>query len=184
METSLFWNSGEDYYVGVSYYFPSSWPTPQTTYQWVNIGDVYGPPYGGPSASGLGVFKVAADEQVIAYQRTRSYNWDRPLQIPLERKKWYDIVMHIKLSPEPTEGYWEVWLNRGDGWERMTLNGEERLYTKTQNPGHSGAPNYHKIALYRSLGMWDVATLYVGHHRIGTSFEAVAPDSYGGDRSR
>jgi hypothetical protein len=45
--------------------------------------------------------------------------------------------------------------------------------------GSNGAgPNYSKLQLYYNDDAWPEATVYFADHRIGTTFDAVAPRSY------
>lgn len=178
LETSKFWNKGDEYYVGASYYFPRDFPMQQDTRQWVNLGEVYGAPYAGASPNSLFVKRVSNGTQVIAWQRNGTYAWDRPFEVPLVKGRWHDFVFRIKLSDDPKVGFWETWSNTGSGWEQLKLNGQHRLYGKTIDASNSGGPNYHKISHYRSKGMWPVATHYTAGHKIGTSFDSVAPRSY------
>lgn len=178
LETSKFWGKGDEYYVGASYYFPRDFPMQQDTKQWVNLGEVYGAPYAGASPNSLFVKRVSNGTQVIAWQRNGNYGWDRPFEVPLVKGRWHDFVLRIKLSDDPTVGYTEAWSNTGGGWQQLKLNGQNRLHGKTMDASNSGGLNYHKIAHYRSKGMWPVATHYTADHKIGTSFEAVAPRSY------
>lgn len=178
LESAKFWTSGAEYYVGASYYFPQDWPVQQDTKQWVNLGEVYGAPYAGASPNALFAKKVSSGGQVITWQRNGTYAWDRPFEVPLVRGRWHDFVFRIKLSSDPTVGFWEGWSNTGSGWQRLKLHGQDRLYTQTIDASNNGGANYHKLAHYRSKGMWPVATHYAADHKIGTSFAAVAPRSY------
>ncbi len=115
---------------------------------------------------------------MLTWERNGTYGWDHPFEVPLKRGRWHDFVYHIKLSSSGKVGYWEVWSNTGAGWKRLKLNGKDRLYSRTLDKANEGGANYHKIALYRTKGMWPVATMYAAGHRIGSSFKAVAPRSY------
>ncbi len=178
LESQKFWRAGEEHYVGVSYYFPHDWPMQQDTRQWVNLGEVYGAPYAGASPNALFVKRVSSGGQVIAWQRNGTYGWDRPFEVPLVKGRWHDFVFRIKLSADPQVGFWEAWLNTGSGWQRLQLHGKDRLHSKTLDASNSGGANYHKLAHYRSKGMWPVATHYAADHAIGDSFDAVAPHSH------
>jgi hypothetical protein len=180
METSRFWDEGEEFYVGVAYYFPRDFPTINGTgaAHWVNIGEVYGPPYAGGGPNKILLKRLADGREVICLERNQNYNYDRPFTLPLARGRWTDLVMRIKLSQDPTVGFWEVWANQGAGYERLLLNGRERLYYRTMDSSNNGGANYHKVSQYRAAGMWPVATSYIADHRIGASFEVVAPRSY------
>jgi hypothetical protein len=177
METARFWDEGEEYYVGASYYFPSSWPNVSSS-GWVNLGEIYGPPYSGAGPNKIMVLRKSDGSQVLCWQRNQNYNYDRPFEIPLIRERWFDLVLRVKLSSDPTVGFWEAWLNRGSGWERLKLHGRSRLFTRTIDSSNNHGANYHKVSQYRARGMWKVATNYIADHRVGTSFEAVAPRSY------
>ncbi len=178
LETAKFWQAGQEHYVGMSFYFPQDFPMQQDTKQWLNLGEVYGPPYAGASPNGLFVKRVSTGGQVIAWQRNGQYGWDRPFELPLVKGRWHDLVFRIKLSSDPQVGFWEAWANTGGGWQRLKLKGMDRLYSQTIDPSNNGGGNYHKLAHYRSKGMWPVATHFAADHRIGSSFEAVAPRSY------
>lgn len=177
-ETATFWTSGAEHYVGASFYFPRDFPLQQDTKQWVNLGEVYGAPYAGASPNALFVKRVSSGGQVIAWQRNGNYAWDRPFEVPLVKGRWHDFVFRIKLSSDPAVGFWEAWSNTGSGWQRLKLNGQDRLYARTIDSSNGAGPNYHKLAHYRSKGMWPVATHYAADHKIGSSFAAVAPHSH------
>ena len=180
MEVSHFWDEGEEFYVGVAYYFPQDFPTIAGTgsSNWVNLGEVYGPPYSGGGPNKILLKRLADGREVICLERNQNYNYDRPFVLPLVRGRWTDLVMRIKLSQDPTVGFWEVWANQGSGYQRLLLHGQDRLYFRTMDSSNNGGANYHKVSHYRAAGMWPVATSYIADHRIGTSFEAVAPGSF------
>ncbi len=96
----------------------------------------------------------------------------------MQKNKWYDFVLHEKLSTSSSTGYVELWVNSGSGWVKQSLNGQQRLALATLGSANSGGANYHKIALYRQKGMFNVVTAYFADHRIGTSFLSAAPRSY------
>jgi hypothetical protein len=115
----------------------------------------------------------------LTWQRNGSYGWDIPWeQGPLVRNRWYDQVLHVRLSRDPGQGFVELYLNTGEGWQQQQLGGQSRLPMATLDAANGGGPNYHKLALYRLRGMFPVLTVYHAEHRIGRTFDAVAPRSY------
>ena len=73
---------------------------------------------------------------------TNSIQFWRGPQLELER--WNDLVFHVQLSQNPSEGYVEVWWN---GVQQILTNGQTRMYAKTiQMP-----ETYLKAGVFRRL---------------------------------
>jgi hypothetical protein len=49
---------------------------------------------------------------------------------------------------------------------------------QTVDRSNNRGPNHSKLQLYYNHDAWPKATVYFADHRIGTSFDAVAPRSY------
>jgi Polysaccharide lyase len=181
LETSKFWDDGENYYVGFSVLFGRDWDWRMCESCWVTFHQIYGPPFDGQGPLNM---NVKADnprgEPRITWERTARYGFDHPFEVRLSTMRWYDFVWHVRLSSDPDEGFVEIWMNRGEGWEKLRLNGRERLHmaTKIRANGSRREGNSSNIQLYRSRGIADVATMYFADHAVGTSFDAVAPASY------
>jgi hypothetical protein len=81
--------------------------------------------------------------------------------------RWCDMVYHVRYSTGE-DGIIEVWMN---GARLVSYRG------KTASP--AGADQfYHKVGLYRDR--WkEPMTMYVDNYRLGDSFEAVDPSTFG-----
>jgi hypothetical protein len=80
---------------------------------------------------------------------------------------------------EPLVGFREQWVNTGAGFVKQTwADGTTRLQMKTVDRSNNRGPNHSKLQLYYNDDAWPKATVYFADHRIGTSFDAVAPRSY------
>ena len=180
LETPRFWDNGEDYYIGVSYYFPSGGFPNIPSGDWLNLGDVYGPPYTGTSPTTMFANNDAGFNQITqtiqgSYNTRVASAWS----VGLTRNKWHDFVYHVKLSTDGTQGYSETWYNGGSGWQKLLTRGVSRYYYRTLTPDNDDGANYHKISHYRSKGMWNYGEHFVAEHEIGSSFDVAAPHSYG-----
>jgi hypothetical protein len=164
-------NAGADLWVGWSTLFPTS-GFPASVPGWLVFESVYGPPYRGP---GPQHFMVRGSE--IVYERNGTYDFDRPWRMPLVRGRWVDFVLHQRMSHDPEQGFLELWVNTGSGWKQQELGGRRRLHMRTMDQSNAQA-NMHSLQLYRDKGILDVATVYHASHKIGRSFDAVAPSSY------
>lgn len=96
----------------------------------------------------------------------------------LQKSKWYDFVMRERMSTSASTGLVELWMNTGSGWQKQTLGSSQTLSLATLGTVNSGGANYHKLALYHMRGMFPMVTLFMGEHKVGTTFEIVAPKSY------
>jgi hypothetical protein len=181
LDTPSFWDEGEEYYVGLSVMFGGDWNWRMCPTCWVTFHQVYGPPF---NAQGPTNLNVKPDnrrrEPRMTWERTDRFGFDHPFEMPVRPHKWYDIVWRERLSRDPRKGFVELWINGGGGWRQVSLNGRERLKmaTKIRSNGSRLQGNSSNIQLYRRQGIARVATMYFAEHRVGTSFDAVAPNSY------
>ena len=91
--------------------------------------------------------------------------------------QWHDIVLHIKLSPDRSIGFVEIWSN---GVKQTLVNGSTRYNYPTLVEGANwtspGGYNYLYIQQYRSReALLGAVTLYHDNAKIGTTYESVAP---------
>lgn len=181
LETPRFWNEGEAYYVGLSVMFGRDWNWRMCSTCWVTFHQVYGPPYNAQGPTNLNVkANNPRGEPRMTWERTGRFGFDHPFEMPIRPGKWYDIVWHERLSRDPGKGFVELWINGGRGWRHAPLNLRNRLTmaTKIRANGSPTQGNSSNIQLYRRQGITKVATMYFAEHRVGTSFDMVAPHSY------
>jgi hypothetical protein len=173
LDPPRFIQPGEDWWFGFGLLFPADWPiVPRGG--WQTFASVYGPPYSGTSSLTL---NQSGDQ--IRVQRNARYGWDVPLSVPLLRGRWMDWAWRFVLSEDPAVGFYEVWLNTGDGWHQKLLAGKQRLRFQTLDDTHNGGPNYAHVTNYRLAGMWPGAhALHVAEHRIGPCLTSVDPGSH------
>ncbi len=164
--------AGQEIWIGWSTLFPRRFPS--SIPGWLTFASTYGPPYRG---TGPITFGIEGDR--IRWRRNATYDWDVPWSMPLVRGRCIDFVVHERLSRSRRRGFVELWINRGQGWERQRLGGRERLVMRTLDRSNGRGPNVHSLSNYRKRGMFSSVTLYHASHRLGTSFAAVAPRSHG-----
>jgi hypothetical protein len=181
LETPKFLHERDTFYVGFSAMFGTDWNWKMCPGCWVTFHQIYGPPYNGQGPTNLNVkSNKDSGRPNITWERTQTFGFDHPFETPLVPMKWYDFVWHEKLSRDPKRGYVELWMNGGDGWRRVPLNGHPSLSMATMIDANGSATqgNASIIALYRRAGMTPVASVYFAEHRVGTSFDSVKPHSY------
>jgi len=171
---------GADVWFGWSTLFPSNFPRRMTSGS-LTIESTYGPPHRGTGPRSISVQPSASGEPELRWQRNDTYDWDVVWRMPLIRGRWIDFVVHQKMSRRESEGFVEMWVNTGQGWVQQRLKGRRRLNTATIDASNGRGPNDHRLASYRTRGIWEVVTLWHAAHKVGTSFAAVAPNSYGSD---
>jgi len=91
----------------------------------------------------------------------------------LDRGAWYDFVVHLISSSDPTKGRLVVWVNGQKKADAAT----NVLYKK---PGGGSYPNYFKQGLYRGNLDQMKTTVAVEHAatRRGTACTSVAPSAF------
>jgi hypothetical protein len=178
VETRADLTLGTEFWAGWSTLFPSDWPKmlPCGVGGWLTFESVYGPPYEDSSPVHLGMRGCSGN---IVLQRNVTYGWDVPWEMPIPRGSWIDFVIHEKLSTDPAVGFVELYVNSGTGWRQQELGGKLRLYMRTLDGSNDAGPNSMRLELYRLRNMFPTLTLYHADHKIGASFAAVAPRSYG-----
>ena len=81
---------------------------------------------------------------------------------------WIDLIVHIKFSEDPSEGFVEVWR---DGHRQTMENGEERIYGETID----GDTGYVKLGYYRASSHEAPGVVFHDGFRVGASLADVAP---------
>ncbi len=190
----------DDVYIGFSLLLPKTFPTihnrglvsPTTSSMQAALHSIYGAPFGGSSTQQLGITRSEPD-QAIRLLRNSSYNYDNPWSMQAERGtsediagRWIDFVIHTKMSSNGSIGFREQWVNTGSGFVKSTFaNGTTKLMMRTVDSSNNSGPNYSKVQLYYNDNAFvtpdnpnGTATVYYADHKIGTSFDVVAPRSY------
>jgi fibronectin type 3 domain-containing protein len=166
-------NPGDDRYIAFSTYFPAGFPA---TTDWFQIGEIYGPPFGGSPSMGIGL-----TGNRLTLDRDPTHNWDNIWTASTDIAKgtgWEDLVLHVKFSTDPSVGFVELWRNG----VRQTFNdGSQRIYYDTLVPGvnwDGSSPNRLYINQYRSSKtLMGTVTLYHDDARVGTTYASVAGTS-------
>jgi hypothetical protein len=178
LEGPAMMNKGGEYWVGWSTLLPSDFPTWLPSNGWLAFESIYGPPYAGAGPMATRVYNGSSQTE-IRYSRSDTYGYDNPWRTAINRGHWTDFAWHVKLSSDPSVGFVEIYMNTGSGWQQQLLKGQKRLYMKTMDASNNGGANNFRLGNYRLHGMFNVVTLYHASPKIGTSFDAVAPHSYG-----
>jgi hypothetical protein len=161
---------GDDAYIGFSSYFPAGFPA--ITTGWLQVAEVYGPPYNGPPSIGL-----AVNGNRLVLTRDNTHNVDAvwtSLTGVAKGTGWEDIVLHVKFSTDPSVGFVELWHN---GQRQRFTDGTQTLHYSTIVPGvNGGGPNSLFLNQYRSkIPARGAVTLYHDEGKVGSSYAAVAP---------
>lgn len=186
MEAPYFLNiNGGEYWIGFCVLFPTGFPSGVTAGMWVTLESCFGPPFGDAGSPRRTMLKGTPIN--LTWERTSDESFERPFNVPIQLDHWYDFVVHTRLSNDPNVGYVEYYLNSGTGWNAVQLtsafstvtNGGTRLWFASAAAGsNDGGDNNSRLTFYRTTDLWDEATMYFGHHKVGTSFDVVAPASY------
>ena len=170
--------AGSDVYAGWSSMFPTGFPDGSLPNSgWITLSEFYGPPYSGGSPFSIG--ETGAAGGISAMTHPPNTSWQTAWQVnPVRHNRWYDFVVHEQLSTG-TDGFVEVYVNDGSGWRQTLVNGQLRYGMITMTGANGGGPNYHKLALYYDQSIAGQLTVYHTGQKIGTSFDVVAPHSYG-----
>jgi hypothetical protein len=164
---------GEDVYLGFSVYFPRSFPlicVPWVPGCFMQVAEIYGRPFRGPATIGLQVIR----NRLVLESHQYGTIWRAPRGIT--RGAWEDIVLHIRFSTDPTDGFVALWLN---GRRQRFSNHAYSFHEATLLPGVNwdGAhPNELYLQQYRgsqpALGTVD---LYETGAKVGTTYAAATP---------
>jgi hypothetical protein len=167
-----------DFWFGWATLFPADFPVmPIASSGFLNVFQVHGAPFAGSPSFSIGL-RATGDDQ-FGWHRNNTYNVDHPWLRPLLRNVWFDFAVRMKLSNDPAVGFVELYLNDGTGWTQQLLHGQSRLHFKSWDAAVQGiGPQRTDIQLYRKVGMFASVTVYHAAHKIGASFNAVAPNSH------
>ena len=146
---------GSEYYYKWSTLFPKDYPSSNTWQlftQWHQDGCCGSPPL---------EFYVVGEEMFL---RAGGSNGQIVWSGPLVRGRWNDFVLHVRWSPNPKEGFVELFK---DGQLAAP-----KTYAATQ---FGGERNYLKLGLYRDSSISQVGVVYHDGFAMGTNLEDVMP---------
>lgn len=159
----------DDVYISMPTYFPADFPNIN---DWLVVGQIYGPPYGGSPTMALGV----KNDRLVFDARFDNRNHNLWTSAPIAKgKAWENIVLHIKLSPDRNIGFVELLHN---GTKQTLSNGQERYNYPTLIEGLNwtgpGGYNYLYAQQYRSRNTaLGTVVLYHDDFKVGTTYESV-----------
>ena len=162
--------NGDDYYIGMSTFFPADFPEPT---DWFQISEIYGPPFGGSPSMGI---DMEGNRIVLARDETHGYDtpWVMTRDVA-KGKSWEDLVLHIKFSNDPAVGFVEIWHN---GVKQTFKDGSQKLFYATLAEGINWEPggfNSMFTNLYRSSdSKLGTVTIYHDEVLVGKTYESVA----------
>jgi hypothetical protein len=164
---------GNDDYVGFSTLFPASFPsnvcTPYVPGCWMQIMELYGPPYGGSAPVALDVWGNHLE------MWTHNGTIWRAAQ-NITKGTWQDIVVHVHFSTSATTGFVELWYQ---GVPQTFTNGKTRYYEATLQSGvnwNGRAANSVFLDQYRGANpAMGTVTLYSSGAKVGTTYASAAP---------
>lgn len=175
VDSPIFWQEGDDAWVGWSTYFPNDFPTELgRTNAWFTFLDVYGEPYRGSGALTFSVDYID-NKQSVSLSRGAESGSGQAWSTPLKRGVWHDFVLHAKLSRDPSVGYVELWY---DGAQQTLLDGVRRLPQVTAQQDVSDHNFQVNVTNYRAVnGFRGNVTVFQDAVVAGRSYAAVAPRS-------
>ena len=173
VQTPMNYVSGQSIYVGLSVRFTQS----MWTY-FLTFAEFYGAPYSGTSP-----FRMAVQGSDLVASATSNGKQTNLWQAPLQTNVWYDFVYHEVLSKSSNRGLVEVWLRKQGETTFTQIVSATKIPTITSS--NITGPNYHKLACYydknntytdatKKTHLMEVK-MYLGNHKVGSSFNAVAP---------
>ena len=165
-------STGNDLYIGFSTYFPSTFPFPVCTPYvggcWMQVMEIYGAPYKGPSPISLNVW----GSHFELWNHTGTI-WSSPTNIT--PGTWQDTVFHVHFDTSASVGFVEVWLN---GVMQTFANGSQRFYDATLQPGVNCCTTPDRLYLDQYRGAnptLGTVTLYHAAVKVATTYAAAAP---------
>eukprot|EP01111_Echinosteliopsis_oligospora_P006548 TRINITY_DN20744_c0_g1_i1.p1 TRINITY_DN20744_c0_g1~~TRINITY_DN20744_c0_g1_i1.p1 ORF type:complete len:271 (+),score=47.74 TRINITY_DN20744_c0_g1_i1:3-815(+) len=161
-------NDGDEFFIAFSVFFPDDFPQPT---DWFQIAEIYGPPYEGSPSMGVDI----CHGDRLCFQRDASHNYDDIwTSSPIEYGEWRDVVLHIKFSTDPSEGFVGVYDN---GVKQVMSNGKALVYYQTLSQVNwDGTPNNLYLNQYRaSNSPLGTVTIYHDAVKVGTTLDSVTP---------
>lgn len=166
--TPALFGNGDDRYISFATMFPSGFPY---ITNWFQVGEIFGPPYGGSPTIGIDV-----KGNQLGLWRDATHHFDNPWHTTIQPNKWMDVTLHVKFSTDPGIGFVEIWLN---GIPQHFTNGATRLYYITLLPGDNWngyTKNDLDLDQYRGLSpSLGTVSIYHAGAKVGVTLASVAP---------
>jgi hypothetical protein len=168
--------NGAEYWVTESVYFPTDFPVVQD--YWFMFTELYNPLGGGIPAVAFYVNKSGTVLR-FAGDYDAATKGTRPLaEFPINKGRWHDFTLHIKVSTNPGVGFLELWHNgQNVQLKGATLvNSAWRVVGQTMLTNHATSGmglfpnNYRSTSYTTSTGK---TIVYFDRLRIGTTRNAV-----------
>ena len=164
-----FIDPGEEFWLRTKLMLPTDFPQVDG---WMCLSQIYGPPFGGPSPWQIGI-----RGNKLMWQRNGTYKYDIAWEMPLPRGRWVDVLVHQRFA---SDGWVEMWVDgervtffQNSSYNPSGVAPTQRLAMATRDASNNGGANHAKIMQYRQKGLFDIATVYFGALKVGTSRTAV-----------
>ncbi|MDE3097867.1 MAG: RICIN domain-containing protein [Verrucomicrobiota bacterium] len=170
--TGFTFASGHDYYIG----WRAMWKPMPINPGWVALFQLHG--YGPSGQPAPLVLRCINGDGNISLQNGVTGGNPDFWHVPFKLGVWQTFVIHVKISPDPSVGYVEVWYN---GVQQTLAGGVTRLYCQTVD-ATSGSYDAVKWGCYRSGAMDGTgsADAYMSGGKIGSTYADVDPGGGGG----
>lgn len=165
--TPSLWYPGAEYYVHGKTFFPLSFPV-LTEGQFFQYTEIFGWPFEGVAPYALYV-AMEEGKEFHRWQRNATYGFDVPwdYQFPLERGKWVDWIVRVRLAEGPPN-------KEHGGLIEMWFNGVKVPFF---NPAYSYNPKGHAETSALVMSILDLSNdenanaFYIGQYRKHNSME-------------
>jgi Polysaccharide lyase len=164
-------NEGSEFWASAKFFLPSSFPS--SVPGWLTLLEG---PFGEPFA-GTPPWHLEVNGEGIRWQRNETYSWDIPWEMPLEREKWVEVMLHERYAHD---GWIEMWINgqqvnffAGSQYNPLNEPSTYRLSMETRDASTDEGPGAIHEMNYREAGMFATTTVLEGPLAIGTDRESV-----------
>ncbi|MBD2765507.1 hypothetical protein IEE91_09960 [Kocuria sp. cx-455] len=167
-------NDNDVYFNGFSFYVLDDDFTEQT---WITLyTGGYGPPSNGPSF--LGIMLVKHPDGGLMFRMG-----DEPRLLGTDARiptgQWVGVIQAYKYAYASNGGWVEMWLNTGDAWQQLRINGETRPNLDIMRPNvtdgwykdPSVPASFSRIGVYGNKSY----EAFFATHRIARTFDAADP---------
>jgi Polysaccharide lyase len=180
-ENRLF-RAGEERWIAMQYYFPSTWPTADTWQTVLQIKPVTSGA-GGPTIgldAGRNRLLFAGNTSVWGSTAGNVLDGAGPLaghSYPLTRGRWIKLTWHVVFSADPAAGSLEVFGDLADGQGMRTLV-PRRTRATMKYLGGAADPVHLRIGIYRDPAIRTTQSLYVDGVTVATTRAAAEANAY------